>query len=46
LRAILDRAGQSRLVTADEVATVVVQLCIAPTGSRTGEAIVVEGSSR
>jgi hypothetical protein len=42
LRAILDRAGQSRLVTADEVAAAVVDLC---TSVRNGQAIVVDGST-
>ena len=44
LRAILDRAGQSRLVTAEEVATAVIALCTAPPGPG-GQAIVVDGSS-
>lgn len=42
LRAILDRAGQSRLVTVEEVAAAVVRLC---TSSSNGQAVVVDGST-
>ena len=42
LRAILDRAGQSRLVTAEEVAVAVVELC---TSARNGLTVVVDGST-
>jgi NAD(P)-dependent dehydrogenase (short-subunit alcohol dehydrogenase family) len=41
LRAILARAGQSRLVTVEEVAAAVVNLC---TSEQSGQAIVVDGS--
>jgi len=44
LRAILDRAGQSRLVTVDEVAAAVITLCTDP-DVRGGQTIVVDGSS-
>lgn len=44
LHSILARAGQSRLVTTEEVAEVVVQLCVAPAGAPTGQMIVVDGS--
>lgn len=44
LHAILDRAGQSRLVTVEEVAAAVLQLCTAPEGTPGGQAIVVDGS--
>ena len=42
LRTVLDRAGQSRLVTADEVAAAVVDVCMSV---RNGQAIVVDGST-
>lgn len=45
LRSILARAGQSRLVTVDEVASAVLALCLEPVGTRSGRAIVVDGSS-
>ena len=45
LRAILDRAGQSRLVTVEEVAAAVVRLCTASQGTSSGQAIVVDGSA-
>jgi NAD(P)-dependent dehydrogenase (short-subunit alcohol dehydrogenase family) len=45
LQSILSRAGQSRLVTTEEVAEVVVQLCRAAAGAPTGQTIVVDGSA-
>jgi NAD(P)-dependent dehydrogenase (short-subunit alcohol dehydrogenase family) len=45
LQSILARAGQSRLVTVEEVASVVVNLCTAPSGAQNGQAIVVDGST-
>ena len=45
LRTILDRAGQSRLVTVEEVAGAVVRLCIEPDGTRGGQTILVDGST-
>ena len=44
LRSILERAGQSRLVTVDEVAAAVIDLCTATDATRSGQAIVVDGS--
>jgi NAD(P)-dependent dehydrogenase (short-subunit alcohol dehydrogenase family) len=44
LRAILDGAGQTRLVTPDEVAAAVVALCTAPDDAPTGQTVVVDGS--
>ena len=44
LRAILAGAGQTRLVTPDEVAAAVVALCTAPDGAPTGQTVVVDGS--
>jgi NAD(P)-dependent dehydrogenase (short-subunit alcohol dehydrogenase family) len=44
LRQILDRASQARLVTVEEVAAAVVDLCTSPT-TRSGQAIVVDGSA-
>lgn len=45
LRAILANAGQSRLVTTEEVAAVVVRLCSAPADAPSGQTIVVDGSA-
>lgn len=42
---ILAEAGQTRLVTVDEVARVVLQLCTAPIGAPSGQAVVVNGAS-
>lgn len=44
LRSILARAGQSRLVTVEEVAGAVLGLCTTPAGAPGGQAIVVDGS--
>jgi NAD(P)-dependent dehydrogenase (short-subunit alcohol dehydrogenase family) len=43
LRSILADAGQSRIVTSDEVAEAVLALCTAPIGSHVGQAIVIDG---
>jgi len=43
LQAILDSAGQPRIVTADEVADAVIALCTAPPGAASGQAIVLDG---
>ena len=45
LRSILTSAGQSRLVTVEEVAAVVVRLCTVPTDVPAGQAVVVDGSA-
>jgi NAD(P)-dependent dehydrogenase (short-subunit alcohol dehydrogenase family) len=45
LRSILATAGQSRLVTPEEVAEVVVRLCAAPTDAPSGQTVVVDGSA-
>ena len=45
LRSILASAGQSRLVTPAEVATVVIGMCTAPADASSGQTIVVDGSS-
>lgn len=45
LRSILASAGQTRMVSPDEVAAVVVSLCTA-TDVPTGQAVVVDGSER
>ena len=45
LRAILSRAGQSRLVTVDEVAAAIVALCVATPGEE-AQTVVVDGSAR
>lgn len=43
LQSILSDAGQTRMVTSEEVADVVLALCAAPNGSAVGQAIVVDG---
>jgi NAD(P)-dependent dehydrogenase (short-subunit alcohol dehydrogenase family) len=43
LRSILADAGQSRIVTSDEVAEAVLALCAAPIGAQVGQAIVIDG---
>lgn len=43
LQSILADAGQTRIVTSEEVAAVVLAICAAPTGSPVGQAIVVDG---
>lgn len=45
LRAVLDHAGQARLITADEVAAAVMALCTDDAGERNGEAVAVEAHS-
>lgn len=44
LGAILAGAGQSRLVTAEEVAAAVVALCRLPADAPSGQAVVIDGS--
>ncbi len=43
LHSILSDAGQTRIVTSNEVAEAVLALCAAPAGSPVGQAIVVDG---
>lgn len=45
LRSILASAGQSRLVSPDEVAAAVITLCSAPADAQSGQTVVVDGSS-
>ena len=45
LHSILADAGQSRIVTADEVAYAVLALCAAPPGAPMGQTIVIDGSA-
>lgn len=42
---ILAEAGQKRIVTADEVANIVLELCAAPAGSPVGQSILIDGST-
>ena len=44
LRTILAGAGQSRLVTTEEVANAVIALCSTPAGAPTGQTVVIDGS--
>jgi NAD(P)-dependent dehydrogenase (short-subunit alcohol dehydrogenase family) len=44
LRAVLEHAGQARLITADEVAEAVLALCAEDAGDRNGEACPVEAT--
>jgi NAD(P)-dependent dehydrogenase (short-subunit alcohol dehydrogenase family) len=44
LRAVLDQAGQSRLIRAAEVAQVIVELCADDEGGRNGDIVVLDGS--
>jgi NAD(P)-dependent dehydrogenase (short-subunit alcohol dehydrogenase family) len=44
LRAVLDKAGQSRLIRATEVAEAIVELCADQGGQRNGELVVLDGS--
>jgi NAD(P)-dependent dehydrogenase (short-subunit alcohol dehydrogenase family) len=46
LTTILANAGQSRLVTTEEVAAAVVRLCVAPPGAPSGQAVLVDGSNQ
>ena len=43
LHSILSDAGQSRIVTSEEVAEAVLMLCAAPIGAPVGQAIVIDG---
>jgi NAD(P)-dependent dehydrogenase (short-subunit alcohol dehydrogenase family) len=43
LQSILAEAGQVRIVTSDEVAVAVLNLCTAPVGAPVGQAIVIDG---
>ena len=45
-QSILADAGQSRMISAEEVANAVVALCTAPAGAPTGQAIVLDGTAR
>jgi len=45
LRSILASAGQTRMVSPEEVAAVVVRLCTA-SNAETGQTIVIDGSAR
>jgi len=44
LKALLDQAGQPRLIRAHEVADTIVELCGEDAGTRTGELVVLDGS--
>jgi NAD(P)-dependent dehydrogenase (short-subunit alcohol dehydrogenase family) len=44
LKALLEQAGQPRLIRAHEVADVIVELCGEAAGTRTGELVVLDGS--
>ena len=44
LTAVLEQAGQPRLIRAHEVADKILELCYEEAGSRTGELIVMDGS--
>jgi NAD(P)-dependent dehydrogenase (short-subunit alcohol dehydrogenase family) len=44
LRAMLDHAGQERLIRAHEVAEVIVELCLDEARARNGEIVVIDGS--
>jgi 3-hydroxybutyrate dehydrogenase len=44
LRALLQKAGQPRLIRAHEVADAIVDLCREEAGGRTGELVVLDGS--
>jgi len=44
LRAVLDKAGQPRLVRATEVAEAIVDLCAADAGERNGDIVVLDGT--
>jgi NAD(P)-dependent dehydrogenase (short-subunit alcohol dehydrogenase family) len=44
LAALLEQAGQSRLIRAHEVAEVIVKLCLEEAGSRNGELVVLDGA--
>ncbi len=44
LAAVLERAGQPRLIRADEVANTILELCYEEAGQRNGELIVLDGA--
>ena len=44
LTAILEEAGQGRLISADEVAQTVVALCADDAAERTGQTLVMDGN--
>ena len=44
LAALLEQAGQPRLIRAHEVAESIVELCLEEAGSRNGELVVLDGS--
>ncbi len=44
LSALLENAGQPRLIRAHEVAEVILELCLEEAGSRTGELVVLDGN--
>lgn len=44
LTAVLEQAGQPRLIRAHEVADAIVELCFEEAGSRNGELVVLDGS--
>lgn len=45
LQSILTDAGQTRIVTSEEVADAVLALCAAPIGAHVGQALVIDGSA-
>jgi NAD(P)-dependent dehydrogenase (short-subunit alcohol dehydrogenase family) len=44
LTALLQQAGQSRLIRAHEVAEAILDLCLEESGGRTGELVILDGS--
>jgi hypothetical protein len=44
LTALLQQAGQPRLIRAHEVADAILDLCLEESGGRTGELVVLDGS--
>lgn len=44
LTALLEQAGQPRLIRAHEVAEVILDLCLEGAGSRTGELVILDGT--
>ena len=44
LRSVLDKAGQSRLIRAGEVAESILKLCADERGKRNGEVVILDGS--
>ena len=45
LRAVLDQAGQRRLIRVTEVAAAIVELCRDPYGGRNGQTVVLDGQN-